>query len=177
MSSEDSGEQPRTTQAPQPPAEAVVALREAMDLQAQGRVDAALEHGFEVVAQWPEYGPAHAWLGQTLVTRARRFADGFEVLDRAVALASGDPYVWYTSGWCREFVANALARPKGAHQPVEQNADALYADARAAFLHALTLEPDEQLQGDIEDMLDVVANATGEPWDESEVKRAVPRPR
>jgi hypothetical protein len=41
----------------------------------------------------------------------------------------------------------------------------------------MTLEPDEQLQGDIEDMLDVVANATGEPWDESEVRRAVPRPR
>jgi tetratricopeptide (TPR) repeat protein len=161
----------------EPPAEAVEALREAMDLQVQGRVDAALEAGAAIVERWPGYGQAQSWLGQTLVTRARRFADGLTVLDRALEVAADDPYVWYTSGWCREFVANALDRPKRAHQAVDVTPQVLYAQARAAFLHALTLEPDEQLQGDIEDMLDVVANATGEPWDESEVTRALPRPR
>ncbi len=160
-----------------PPSDAAAALRVAMDLQAEGRVEAALEQGAAVIEQWPEYGQAHSWLGQTLVTRQRRFADGLQVLDRAVALAAHDPYVWYTSGWCREFVANELDRPKRPHQAVEGSAETLYAEARSAFLHALSLDPDDQLRGDIEDMLDVVANATGEPWDESEVTRAIPRPR
>ncbi len=157
--------------------EAREALGRAMRLQAQGEVNAALEQGRAVVDRWPEFGQAHGWLGQTLVTRKRRFADGLEVLSRAEALAPEDPYVLYSVAWCREFVANELARPKRAHQPVEQSADELYAQARETFLRALELEPDDQLQGDIEDMLDVIANATGVPWDEGEVGRAQPRPR
>ena len=33
---------------------------------------------------------------------------------------------------------------------------------------ALALDPEPQLRGDIEDILDVVANATGVPWDEEQ---------
>ena len=36
--------------------------------------------------------------------------------------------------------------------------------ARLHFLKALELTSDPQLIGDIEDMLDVVAAATGQPW-------------
>lgn len=157
--------------------EAREALRRAMRLQAQGQVDAALEQGRAVIERWPEFGQAHGWLGQTLVTRKRRFADGLEVLDRAEELTADDPYVLYSVGWCREFVANELARPKRSHQPVQATAHDLYARARETFLRALELEPDDQLRGDIEDMLDVIANVTGEPWSDEEVGRVQPRPR
>ncbi|HRC62474.1 MAG TPA: hypothetical protein PLX85_04555, partial [Dehalococcoidia bacterium] len=78
--------------------------------------------------------------------------------------------VYYTLGWCREFAANALDKPKRSrpHQAVGQDASTLYAMAKAAFLRALQLEPEEGMRGDIEDMLDVIANATGEPWREGE---------
>ena len=45
------------------------------------------------------------------------------------------------------------------------------------LLRALTLEPDDKLRGDVEDILDVIAKATGEPWDEGLYERAAPRPR
>jgi len=37
--------------------------------------------------------------------------------------------------------------------------------------------PDSGLRGDVEDILDVIAKATGEPWDEGWIERAAPRPR
>jgi tetratricopeptide (TPR) repeat protein len=152
-------------------------LRRAMALQTAGEIDAALAEAERAVAGSPAFGEAHAYLGNTLVTRKRRFADGLAALDRAVALLPRDPWVRYTSGWCREFVANELARPKRPHQAVAQSADDLYAAARAEFLAALALDPDDQLRGDVEDMLNVVAAATGEPWDDSLVERAKPRER
>jgi len=152
-------------------------LRRAMELHAWGDVDGALAEAEAAVAEAPAFGEAHAYLGNTLVTRKRRFADGLAALDRAVALLPDDPTVRYTSGWCREFIANELARPRRPHQAVALDAEALYHAARAELLAALALEPDEQLQGDIEDMLDVIARATGEPWDEGEYERAAPRPR
>ncbi len=152
-------------------------LRRAMALHTRGEIDAALAEADAAVAGSPAFGEAHAYIGNTLVTRKRRFADGLAALDRAVATLPADPVVRYTSGWCREFVANELARPKRPHQPVDADAPALYAAARAEFLAALELDPDDQVRGDIEDMLDVIAAATGEPWDESLVARAKPRER
>ena len=152
-------------------------LRNAMALHARGEIDAAIAEAEQAVAGSPEFGEAHAYLGNTLVTRKRRFADGLAELDRAVELLPRDAGVRYTSGWCREFVANELARPKRPHQAVDKDAAAFYADARAEFLTALTLDPDEQTEGDIEDMLDVIANATGEPWDETLRVKPKPRPR
>ena len=159
------------------PDEARHALRAAMTLHGRGEIDAALREAEAVVTRWPHYGQALSYLGQTLVTRKRRFADGLAVLERAIAAAGNDPYIVYTAGWCREFVANALERPKGAHQRVAQPPEALYAQARADMLRALALAPDEQLRGDVEDILDVIARATGEPWDDGEYPRAAPRPR
>lgn len=159
------------------PEEAQHALRAAMTLHSQGEIDAALRATEEVVACWPGYAQALSYLGQTLVTRKRRFADGLAMLDRAVAAGDDDPYIIYTAAWCREFVANALDRPNGAHQPVAPQAPELYAQAHRELLRALSLEPDDQLRGDVEDILSVIANVTGEPWDEGEHHRAAPRAR
>jgi hypothetical protein len=49
--------------------------------------------------------------------------------------------------------------------------------ARRELLTALTLDPDDQVRGDIEDMLNVIAAATGDAWDETLVERAKPRDR
>ncbi len=157
--------------------EAAAALREVMARHAAGEIDDAVRLASEAAARWPEHGPAHAYLGQTLVTRQRRFADGLAALARAVELDSGDAYTLYTAGWCHEFVAEELRRPKRAHQPVAGDEVHHYAVARALFLRALEAEPDDQLRGDIEDMLDAISRATGEPWDEGEVERAAPRAR
>lgn len=166
-----------TVTVPGEPREARAALRHAMDLHARGEIDAALGRAREVIARWPQFAPALSYAGQTLVTRRRRFAEGLALLDRAVAADGTDPYILYTAAWCREFVANAIERPKGAHQPVADPPAALYARAREELLRALTLEPDDQLRGDVEDILDVIAKATGEPWDEEWRIRAAPRPR
>jgi tetratricopeptide (TPR) repeat protein len=161
------------------PDDARAALRAVMQSHAGGDIDVAIAAVEAVVAQWPDYAQARSYLGQTLVTRKRRFADGIEELDRAVAICHDDPYILYSAGWCREFIANALAKPKGgAHQPVALTSDQLYASANALFLRALHADPDDQLQGDIEDMLTVISKVTGVPWDDGEeVERATPRAR
>jgi len=161
------------------PDDAKLALRQVMQAHAAGNVDAALASVQEVVERWPGYAQARSYLGQTLVTRKRRFADGIAELDRAVEVGGDDPYILYTAGWCREFVANALAKPKGGpHQPVSESAAELYESAHQLFLRALEAGPDDQLQGDIEDMLTVISKVTGIPWDDGEeIEHAVPRPR
>lgn len=142
-------------------------LRDAMALHASDDIDGALAAAREAIAISPEFGEAHAYVGNTLVTRRRQFADGLAAMERAVELRPHDATTLYTLGWCREFVAHALERPRGRHQAVDADAPALYNAARGALLDALALDPDAGLRGDIEDMLDVVAAATGEPWDES----------
>lgn len=159
------------------PGEASAALAEAMALHGRGEIDAAIAGAEAILRRWPEFARARSYLGQTLVTRRRRFADGLAELARAVVDGAADPYIWYTSGWCKEFVANELARPKRSHQQVDRAADDLYEEARRDFLHALGLKPPDDLRGDVEDMLDVIANVTGVPWDDSEVAPAAPRPR
>lgn len=144
------------------------ALREAMRLHAQDQVDAAIAAAETLVESVPDFCEAHAYLGNTLVTRRRRFADGLAALERAAALCPGDAAILYTLGWCREFVANALEKPRAPHQPVEQDAATLYALTTEVMLRALTCDPEPGLRGDIEDILDVVAKATGVPWDEGD---------
>ena len=143
-------------------------LRRAMELHARDEVDAAIATAEALVARVPDFCEAHAYLGNTLVARKRRFADGLAALERAAALCPRDAGILYTLGWCREFVANALEKPRARHQPVEQDAATLYAATTEVMRRALTLDPEPGLRGDIEDILDVVANATGVPWDEDD---------
>jgi len=143
------------------------ALQRAMALHSGGEIDAALAAAEESVALVPGYADAHAYLGNTLVTRKRRFRDGLAAMMRAAELAPGDAAILYTAGWCHEYVANALERPRARHQQVEADAPSLYATAHQYFRRALAANPDAQLKGDIEDMLDVVAAATGEPWEDA----------
>lgn len=145
-------------------------LKHAMAAHSRGEIDTALTIARDALAQDPYFGEGWAYIGNTLVTRKRLFADGLEAMERAALLCPRDPVVFYTLGWCREFAANALDKPKRSrpHQALAQDASTLYAMAKVAFLRALQLEPDEGLRGDIEDMLDVIANATGEPWGEGE---------
>lgn len=156
------------------PERARTLLREAMRRHAASQFDTAIATAERAVAVAPGFAEAHAYLGNTLVTRKRRFADGLAALRHAIELAPDDATILYTTGWCEEYVANALERPRRRHQAVEEGAAALYAAARGHFLRALAADPDDQLRGDIEDMLDVVAAATGEPW-EDESPSAVER--
>ena len=152
----------------EPTGEQFAALREAMRLHAQDEVDAALAAAETLVESVPDFCEAHSYLGNTLVTRKRRFADGLAALERAAALCPRDAGILYTLGWCREFVANALEKPRAPHQPVEQDAATLYALTTEVLLRALDCDPEPGLRGDIEDILDVVAKATGIPWDDED---------
>jgi hypothetical protein len=101
-------------------------------------------------------------------------------LKQAVKFDPVDAYILYTAGWCSEYIANALERPKFSFQAPTETPQELYEKARALFLDALAVlgeQPDDALKGDVEDMLDVVAKATGEPWDEELREYAPPRIR
>ena len=148
--------------------DARAALKRAMQLHADGEILAALDAGRRAVELAPDLAEAHAYLGNTLVTRRRRFADGLAALRLASELAPDDAAILYTTGWCHEYVADALAKPRATHQPVAGDAPELYATARDYFFRALDAHPDDQLKGDIEDMLDVVSKATGEPWEDDD---------
>jgi tetratricopeptide (TPR) repeat protein len=152
-------------------------LAEAMAAHGRGEIDVACAAAREAIALCPTLAAAHAYLGNTLVTRQRRFADGLAALERATELTPRDATTWYTLGWCREYAAHALSRSRRNRQPPGVDAPTLYAAAREALLRARSLDPDAALLGDVEDMLDVVASATGEPWDEALVARAAPRSR
>ena len=154
-------------------------LRHAMALHTADDIAGALAAAREAVALQPGFAEAHSYIGNTLVTRRRAFADGIAALEHAAALAPDDVAVLYTLAWCLEFAANAIDRPRSRerHQPIGRDAPTLYAQAREIMLRALALDPETGMKGDIEDILDVIASATGEPWDEEEHERAAPRPR
>ncbi len=152
-------------------------LAEAMAAHGRGAIDDALKTAEKAIDLCPKLSAAYAYVGNTLVTRQKRFADGLPALERAAELAPLDATTWYTLGWCREYVAHTIQRGRGNHQSLDADAPSLYDAAREALLHARMLNPDEALLGDIEDMLDVIASATGEPWTEALVTRAAPRAR
>ena len=155
-------------------------LRGAMQLHAAGDISTAVEQVRGIVADHPEFAAGYSYLGQTLVTRQRKFGEGLDYLKMAVKFDPVDAYILYTAGWCSEYIANALERPKFSFQAPTETPQELYEKARALFLDALAVlgeQPDDALKGDVEDMLDVVAKATGEPWDEELREYAPPRIR
>ena len=142
-----------------------VELRRAMALHASGEITSAIAASRRAIELAPEYAEAHAYLGNTLVARKRQFADGLKALELATTFAPKDAAILYTCGWCHEYVANALERNHRSPQTMNETAPTLYASARKYLFRALDAGPDDQLRGDIEDMLDVIADATGEPWE------------
>ena len=67
------------------------ALREAMRLHARDEVDAAIVAAETLVESVPDFCEAHAYLGNTLVTRKRRFADGLAALQSGTVPARSAP--------------------------------------------------------------------------------------
>ena len=169
--------------------EPTTAFRHILQHQAIGHTDHAIQQAHQLIEDYPDDGSrhrTHAWLGQTLITRKRQFADGLQQLHLAIEhneqQTPPDPYTHYTAGWCHEYIANAIRTGKGSpHQPVTETADQLYTTATQLLLrayHLLEANPDDSLQGDVEDMLSAIANHTGVPWDDNEdIKRAPPRTR
>ncbi len=155
-------------------------LREALALHAAERIDDALDAARAALDLDPTLAAAEAYIGNTLVTRRRAFPEGIAALERATRLNPEDPGIWFTLGWCQEYAANALGRPKGRSRTRDDarglDAGALYQAAKRSMLHARTLHPDDGLLGDIEDILDVIANETGEPWDTDEEAQAATPP-
>ncbi|MSP22181.1 MAG: hypothetical protein EXR66_04080 [Dehalococcoidia bacterium] len=146
-------------------------LHDALAAHAAEHLDEALAAARDALRLDPTLGEAHAYIGNTLVTRRRAFDEGIAELEQAARLLPDDPVVWYTLGWCQEFAANALAHPRTSRREAKLSLtpDQLYAAARVSMLRALTINPEEGLKGDIEDILDVLAKETGVPWTLDEV--------
>lgn len=92
-------------------------------------------------------------LGMLLVTRRRRYDEGLDCIERAVALRPDDAGLWYSLGWCCEFAAHETRRGGGADA-----GRGFYERAAAAFRRCLDLRPDGKLADDAEDLLDHVEN-------------------
>jgi len=165
---------------PEPHAAARATLQRAMQLHTDDDIDAALAEAARAIELAPDLAEAHAYLGNTLVTRKRSFADGLITLERAAQLAPDDVGILYTLGWCQEFIAQSIMRGglRARHQPIDRTADDLFEAATATMLRARAIcDPADDILGDIEDVLDYIANATGVPWTDEERERAAPRPR
>jgi tetratricopeptide (TPR) repeat protein len=154
-------------------------LHDALTLHAAERLDEALAAARDALRLDPTLGEAYAYIGNTLVTRQRAFDEGIAALQEAARLLPHDPGVWYTLGWCQEFAANALAHPRTSRREaaLTLTSDQLYAAARVSMLRALSLDPEDGLKGDIEDILDVLAKESGVPWTLAEVRPSEGPPR
>ena len=104
----------------------------------------------------PDCVEAIEHLATVYITRQRRYAEGLDLIERAVALRPGDAGLWYSLGWCYEFAAHEVARrrPPG----VDIDARAWYERSAAAFRHCLSLHPEGKLADDAADLLDHVEN-------------------
>lgn len=97
----------------------------------------------------PDFADARSYLGSTLVTRLGRYAEGLAELERAREAAPDDPAIYYTLGWCYEFVAHRLTRrPQPQLDPAE-----LYTKAEAYLRRCLELDPPGKLKDDARDLL------------------------
>ena len=124
-------------------------LRAALALHAQDDIDGALAAAREALALAPEYADARSYVGSTLVQRKGRYADGLAELERAREAAPDDPSVYYTLGWCCEFVAHRVSRRPVAGLDPEQ----LYRKAEEYLRCCLELGPEGKMRDDARDLL------------------------
>jgi tetratricopeptide (TPR) repeat protein len=139
------------------PEQARLRLREAMARHERGDIAGALTEARRALDAAPGFADAHSYLGSTLVQRQGRYAEGLAELERARELAPDDPAIWYTLGWCYEFVAHRLSRRPaagggsaagGGLEPLE-----LYAKAEQYLRRCLELKPRGKLKDDAQDLL------------------------
>jgi tetratricopeptide (TPR) repeat protein len=131
-------------------------LRQARERHAAHDVAGGVALARRAVATDPDNADALEHLATVLITRRRQYAEGLDLIERAVALRPADAGMWYALGWCCEFAAHELSRrpPEAAHLAPRP----LYERAAEAFRHCLALHPEGKLQGDAEDLLDHVQN-------------------
>ncbi len=122
-------------------------LREAKGLHAAGRIDDAVAAARSALAADARLADAWVYLGTTLITRRLAFAEGLAALERARDLAPDDPGVWYSLGWCYEFVAYRLE--KEATRPYRDPVQ-LYELGAEALQRCIDLEPEPGLKDDAE---------------------------
>lgn len=128
-------------------------LREAQRLHAAGQIEAALAEARRALDIAPDLTEALTYAGTTLITRRLQFAEGLELLERAVRTAPADAGAWYSLGWCQEFVAYRLE--KQATRPYRDPV-ALYEDAAASLRRCIELNPEPGLQEDAADLLESI---------------------
>lgn len=115
----------------------------------RGDIAGALAEARQALELAPAFADARAYLGATLVTRAGRYEEGLAELERAKELAPDDPALFYTLGWCYEFVAHRLTRrPRPGLTPEE-----LYRKAEGYLRRCLELQPEGKLRDDAADLL------------------------
>jgi len=124
-------------------------LRQALESHGAGEIERALDQARQALELAPAFADARSYLGQTLVTRRARYAEGLAELERARGDAPDDPALQYTLGWCYEFVAHAVAR----RGEVGFDAEELYEKAAAALRRCLELQPEGKLKDDAADLL------------------------
>ena len=124
-------------------------LREAFTLHEGEQIDAALAKAREALDLAPEFADARSYIGSTLVQRRGRFAEGLAELERAKDDAPDDPALFYTLGWCCEFVAHRVSRRPRAGLDPEQ----LYSKAEQYLRRCLELKPQGKLRDDASDLL------------------------
>ena len=133
--------------------DAPLLLRQAQQLHSEGRIDEALATARQALEVDAAFTPAMTYLGTTLITRRMQFPEGLEVLQDAARLAPEDAGVWYSLGWCQEFVAYRLE--KQATTPYRDPLD-LYEAAAVSLQHCIDLDPEPGLKEDAEDLLEAI---------------------
>ena len=124
-------------------------LRQALESHGAGEIERALDQARQALELAPAFADARSYLGQTLVTRRARYAEGLAELERARGDAPDDPALQYTLGWCYEFVAHRMKRrPQEGFDPEE-----LYRKAEASLRRCLELHPEGKLKDDAQDLL------------------------
>ena len=126
-------------------------LRAAMASHREGDIAGALAEARRALELAPDFADARSYLGSTLITRHGRYAQGLAELERSREAAPEDPAIYYTLGWCYEFVAHRRSRRPRlgvAGQPQE-----LYGKAEAYLRRCLELNPEGKLKQDAEDLL------------------------
>jgi tetratricopeptide (TPR) repeat protein len=115
----------------------------------EGDIAAAVDEARRALEAEPGHAGLRAYLGSTLVTRQGRFAEGLQELERAREAAPMDPAIYYTLGWCYEFVAYRVSRrPSAGLRPGE-----LYRRAETYLRRCLELNPEGTIKDDAEDLL------------------------